>query len=135
MEFSSEGFHASCEQELSDAMSPDAIRNHIHDAAVMLRQAVEDELNGKSTSEVGGAKLEVYDRRRDPGATSPNSPALASPSQLRFINDLARAADLTEAQLTENVREAYGIESVRDLDKRSASKLITELKSIQRKAA
>lgn len=49
-EYSSQSFHASVELELSDNLTPEQIKERIHDTANLLRRSVDDELSGGQAS-------------------------------------------------------------------------------------
>ena len=128
-QYSSQGYSLTLQTEIAET-DPAAIKRRLHDTFDLVRTQVEGELangNGKQPQE------EMHTRTAESGGN--NRQVMASPSQIRFINDLARAADMSEVELTQHVRELYRVDSVRNLDKRSASKLITEFQRLQRKAA
>ena len=124
-EFSSQSYHASVELELSDALAPADLNNRIHQTFEMVRNAVEDELNGghvqdQATPEikplvVGGEK--------------------ATNKQVKFLTDLARSQGISLADLNTQAHQLYGVMNIYDLNKRDASRLVDALKRGQRKAA
>lgn len=86
-EFSSQNYHASIELELSDALSPEDLRNRIHDTFAMVRDAVETELGGTP-------RETARPEQAGPVATrqAPTQPAgKASNKQIKFITDLAQS--------------------------------------------
>jgi hypothetical protein len=133
LDFSSQGFHASVEQELSDALSPDQIKARIHDMAVMLRQAVEDEL---SLTGVDGRMQPVKPAEAGTApAQRPSTGDKASNKQVKFITDLAGQRGIAISDLNADIRKRYGVGGLYDLSRKQASDLLDFLNGKQRKAA
>jgi len=129
-EYSSQGYSLSLEAEIPDT-DPRAIRARLHDTFELVKSSVEQELaNGATASDP-----EVHDRRRDPGATSPNSPGKASNRQIKFVTDLAGQQGIPLAELNARIRERFSVDGLYDLDKKQASALLDQLKGVEKKAA
>ena len=129
-QYSSQGYSLTLQTEIAES-NPEAIRERLSETFALVRSQVEVELaNGN-----GKPKLEVHDRSRDAGATSPNSPAKASNRQIKFITDLANRQGMALSDLNGRIRERFGVTGLYDLDKRQASKLVDELIHEQKKAA
>ena len=86
-DFSSQGFHASVELELSDSLTPEQIRAKIHDSAELLRKAVDDELQGAGANNASSASDQPAfgGQRPQPQAGERK----ASNKQVKYITDLA----------------------------------------------
>lgn len=131
-QYSSQGYSLTLQTEIAES-NPEAIRERLSETFALVRSQVEVELaNGN-----GKPKLEVHDRSRDAGATSPNSPAKASNRQVSYISSLwtksPRGGEISA--LNAHIRERFGVTGLYDLDKRQASKLVDELIHEQKKAA
>lgn len=120
-DFSSQSFHCSMEVELSDTASQEQLQAKIHDTFAMVRDAVETELQGKKPSDLRVLPKET------PAKAEPT--VKASNRQVRYILDLAKSQGLGLADLNDRVHQKFGVESVYALDRKSASKLVDELKS------
>ena len=129
-QFSSQGYSLTLQTEIAES-DPVAIQARLHETFELVKTQVETELanwNGKPPAE-------TYDRRRDPGATSPNSPAKASNRQVKYLTDLWTQDGGTVADLNARIREEFGVSGLYDLDRKQASRLLDELKRETRKAA
>jgi hypothetical protein len=129
-QFSSQGYSLTLRTEIAET-APAAIQARLHETFELVKNQVEHELaNGN-----GKPKLEVHDRQRDAGATSPNSPAKASNRQIKFITDLANRQGIALSDLNGRIRERFGLDGLYDLDKRQASTVLDLLKGVEKKAA
>ena len=129
-QYSSQGYSLSLETEVPET-DAHAIQARLHDTFDLVKTTVEHELaNGN-----GKPKLEVHDRSRDAGATSPNSPAKASNRQSKFITDLANRQGMALSDLNGRIRERFGLDGLYDLDKKQASTVVDLLKEVEKKAA
>ena len=119
-EFSSQSYHAAVELELSDALQPAEVQERIRQTFDMVRQAVENEINGKPATTVAPAAV-----------TKPVEKA--SNKQVKFILDLASRQKLSLSQLNADVQQQFGVADIYALDRKQASALVDSLKL--RKAA
>ena len=122
-QFSSQSYHCSVEVELSDAATPEQLQAKIHDTFALVRDAVESELHGKPSAKAEPAA--------QPAKAEPAKPdtAKASNKQVKFILDLANGKGLKLSALNARVQDRFKVESVYDLTRKDASKLVDELKA------
>ena len=122
-QFSSQSYHCSVEVELSDAATPEQLQAKIHDTFALVRDAVESELHGKPSAKAEPAA--------QPAKAEPAKPdtAKASNKQVKFILDLANGKGLKLSALNARVQDRFKAESVYDLTRKDASKLVDELKA------
>ena len=122
-QFSSQSYHCSVEVELSDAATPAQLQAKIHDTFALVRDAVESELHGKLA-----VKPEPAVQTTKPESGKPDN-TKASNRQVKFILDLAKGKGLTLSALNARVQDRFKVETVYDLARKDASKLVDELKA------
>lgn len=122
-QFSSHSYHCSVEVELSDAATPEQLQAKIHDTFALVRDAVEAELHGKPA-----AKTEPAAQAAGPESAKPDA-AKASNKQVKFILDLAKGKGLTLSALNARVQDKFKVESIYELARKDASRLVDELKA------
>ena len=122
-QFSSQSYHCSVEVELSDAATPEQLQAKIHDTFALVRDAVESELHGKPA-----AKPEPAAQTAKPEPAKPDT-AKASNKQVKYLLDLAKGKGLTLTALNARVQDRFKVETVYDLARKDASKLVDELKA------
>ncbi len=127
-EYSSQQYFCTLEREVPDSASVEQIQSNIHATFELVKQAVEDELSGKKSD---SATLRVLPNKE--AQSKPETTAKASNKQVRFALDLAKARGMGISDLNAMVHEQFGIESVYQLDKKQASRLLDDLSA--RKAA
>ena len=129
-QFSSQSYHCSVEVELSDAASPEQLQSKIQGTFALVRDAVETELHGKPA-----LKPEKVEPSAPPTPSAQPTPpktdaaAKASNKQVRFILDLAKAKGMGLSDITGQVQRKFKAESVYDLTRKDASKLLDDLKA------
>ena len=128
-DFSSQSYHASVEMELSDALEPRQIQERIHETFKIVKEAVETELNGKSQS------AHKTESPREHNGNGSSSSEKASNKQIKYLTDLARVRDISVSELNSQAKKIYGADSIYDLTKKDASKLVDSLKTGNLKAA
>ena len=121
--FSSQSYHCSVEVELSDAASPEQLQTKIHDTFALVRDAVESELHGKPA-----AKAEPVAQTVKPEPAKPDT-TKASNKQVKYLLDLAKGKGLTLTALNARVQDRFKVETIYDLARKDASKLVDELKA------
>ena len=129
-QFSSQGFSLTLRTEIVES-EPAAIQARLHETFALVKSQVEAELangNGKPTQE-------MHDRRRDPGGTSPNSPAKASNRQIKYLTDLWTQGGGQISDLNARIKDEFGVPGLYELDRKQASSLLDQLKRECRKAA
>ena len=122
-QFSSQSYHCSVEVELSDAATPEQLQAKIHDTFALVRDAVESELHGNPA-----AKPEPAAQTVKPEPAKPDA-AKASNKQVKYLLDLAKGKGLTLTALTDRVQDRFKVETVYELARKDASKLVDELKA------
>ena len=123
-DYSSQSFHCSMEVELSDTASTEQLQSKIHDTFAMVRGAVETELHGKQPEK---SDLRVLPNKDSSQKTE--TTAKASNKQIRYILDLAKDRGLGISQINERARQQFGADSVYDIDRKAASRMVDELKA------
>ncbi len=123
-EYTSQSYHCSMEVELSDALEPQQIQAKIHDTFALVRDAVEAELHGETKAQ--HPPLRVVEPQRP----APAAPAgKASNKQIKFILDLAKNRGLGLSEINGRVQKQFRVGSVYELDRKSASTLLDDLKA------
>ena len=122
-QYSSQSYHCSVEVELSDAASPEQLQAKIAETFALVRDAVESELHGKPA-----AKVEPAAQPPRTEAAKPDT-AKASNKQVKFILDLAKGKGLSLSALNTRVQDKFKVESVYELGRKDASRLVDELKA------
>lgn len=122
-QYSSQSYHCSVEVELSDAASPEQLQTKIAETFALVRDAVESELHGKPA-----AKAEPAAQPPKAEAAKPDT-AKASNKQVKFILDLAKGKGLSLTALNARVQDKFKVESVYELGRKDASRLVDELKA------
>ncbi len=129
-QYSSQGYSLTLQTEIAES-DPAAIQARLHDTFELVKHQVETELaNGN-----GKAKEVSYDRRRDAGATSPNSAAKASNRQIKYLTDLWTQGGGQISDLNARISDEFGVQGIYELDRKQASALLDQLKQECRKAA
>ena len=125
-DFSSQSFHASIECECADALTAEQLQAKIHDTFALVKDAVEAELHGKPAGQQ--AKPEPSVQTAKPEPAKPDA-AKASNKQVKFILDLAKGKGLSLSALNTRVQDKFKVESVYELGRKDASRLVDELKA------
>ena len=109
-EYSSQSYHASIEVELPDGLTQDQLNGKIHETFAMVRDSVEAELHEtKPANPEGSAPRSQQSQPRQgyrPGASNygkgkgqSQEDTAASPKQIKYLLDLARANGVTPQQI------------------------------------
>ena len=122
-DFSSQSFHASIECECADALTAEQLQAKIHDTFALVKDAVESELHGKPAAK---AEPEAQPAKGEPAKPDTTK---ASNKQVKFILDLAKGKGLSLSVLNTRVQEKFKVESVYELARKDASRLVDELKA------
>ena len=122
-QYSSQSYHCSVEVELSDAASPEQLQTKIAETFALVRDAVESELHGKPAAK---AEPEAQPAKGEP--VRPDT-TKASNKQVKFILDLAEGKGLSLSVLNTRVQDKFKVESVYELGRKDASRLVDELKA------
>jgi hypothetical protein len=120
-EFSSQSYHASVEVEIPDGLTPEQLRERIHDTFALVRDSVENELGAAKSAPAAAAPPPAQPQAPRPAA------AAASPKQVHFLTQLAleRGLDLRDLNLI--CDRDFGVPSPEALSRQQASKLIDRL--------
>jgi hypothetical protein len=128
-QYTSQSYHCSVEVELSDAATPAQLQAKIRDTFALVRDSVEAELHGKPATQPEKAEAPAPSAPPVPPPSKSEPAAKASNKQIRFILDLAKAKGMGLGEVTGQVQKKFRAESVYDLTRRDASKLLDELKA------
>ena len=136
-EFSSQSFHASVEVELPDGLTQDQLNAKIHETFDLVRASVEAELG--NTVRQPSAANQTPPLQSQPGlydtppqnASNPaygkkngtTSDAPASPTQVKYLLDLARQFGITPEQ----IKAKFNVPSLESMTKVQCSRAIDEL--------
>ena len=124
-EYTSQSYHCAMEVELSDALAPQQIQTRIHETFALVRDAVETELHGKVQTPVPALRV-VQD---PPRGAPPAQTGKASNKQVKFILDLAKSRGLGLSEINGRIQKQFRVGSVYELDRKSASALLDDLKA------
>ena len=122
-QYSSQSYHCSVEVELSDAASPEQLQAKIAETFALVRDAVESELHGKPAAKAEPAAQPAK------GEPAMADAVKASNKQVKFILDLAKGKGLSLSVLNTRVQEKFKVDSVYELARKDASRLVDELKA------
>ena len=122
-QYSSQSYHCSVEVELSDAASPEQLQAKIAETFALVRDAVESELHGKPAAKTEPEAQPAKGEPAKPDTTK------ASNKQVKFILDLAKGKGLSLSALNTRVQDKFKVETVYDLARKDASRLLDELKA------
>jgi len=122
--YSSESYLACVEVELPTGATPQELQQQIHDTFALVKQSVEAEIQGQAARPQGQARREQPGRPQGP--SQPYIPA--SNKQVKYILDLGKAKDMTLAALNAEAGRLYGVDSIYNLSKPDASKLVDHLR-------
>lgn len=135
-DFSSQSFHASVELELSDNLTPEQIKERIHETAALLRKSVDDELRGGASAAPAQTPAPVYrqgfEKQRD---YQRGGERKASNKQIKFITDLAAEQKILLSDLNADIRARFGVEGLYDLSSKQASAMLDEMNAGRRQRA
>ena len=122
-EYSSQSFHASIECECADALTTEQLQEKIHATFDLVKTAVESELHGKTAAKAEPAAQTAKGEPAKPDVTK------ASNRQVKYLLDLAKGKGLTLTALNARVQDRFKVETIYDLARKDASKLVDELKA------
>jgi len=124
-EYSSQSYHASIEVEIPDGLTPEQLRERIHDTFDLVRRSVDCEL-GNGASEA----LTVVAPAPAPSpalSTQASAEPKASPKQVQYLTQLALRQGLDLRGLSLICRDDFGVQTAEALTRRQASDLIDRL--------
>ena len=126
-DYSSKSYHASVEVELADSISPDGISEKIHETFELVRNAVENEINGVTAE--NHVRNNATPKRQNGKSVNDS---LASDKQLKLLFDLANRGGV---RVNDMARERFNVDNYAKLTKSQCSQLIDELVRLNDKAA
>lgn len=138
--FSSRSYHAGIEVEIPDGLTREQLEQRIHETFATVRESVERELHGSPSPANAALPLEAppaqpplsppsgnHGRRNGYGGSNGNgngqTDAPASPKQIKFLLDLARAGGLSP----ELIKNRFGVGMIEQLTRSQCSRMIDEL--------
>ena len=124
-EFSSKGYSLSLETEIPET-DPAGIRARLSETFELVKSQVEHELAGGNGR---GPQPSPAEGPTQPAARGNGNGSKATNKQIKFILDLAKNQGMGLGEVNSRVRSEFGAESVYDLDKKSASRLVDQLKA------
>ena len=131
-DFSSQSYHAAVEVELPDGLTPEQLRQRIHETFDLVRQSVEAELragNVATPAPVPAAST-TSTAPASPSRQQPANGAKASARQLGFITDLALRRKLSPRALEPVVQSRFRVSTLSDLTRKQASEFIDHFDDI-----
>jgi hypothetical protein len=123
-EYSSKGYSLSLETEIPET-DPAGIRARLSETFELVKSQVELELSGRN----GSGAPPPADGPTRPAAGNNGNGARATNKQVKFILDLAKGQGMGLSQINERVNQEFGVDTVYELDRKSASKLVDTLKA------
>jgi len=131
-QFSSQGYSLSLEAEIAES-DTQTIQAKLHQTFELVKASVETELaNGKVLKVINPVAPVETSASVPREATNPGK---ASNKQVKYICDLARERGISLAELNAKTKERYGAQTIYDLGKGDASKLVESLRLVMKKAA
>jgi len=123
-EYSSQSYHASVEVEIPDGLTPEQLRERIHDTFDLVRRSVDSELGS-----AGSDTLTVVPPAPSQAQSTQAAPAepTASPKQVQYLTQLALRQGLDLRGLNLICRDDFGVQTTEALTRRQASDLIDRL--------
>lgn len=100
-------------------MKPEEIRTRIHDTFNLVKQSVEEELNGKVQN--GNGQQPVNNKANGHIVKATNK-------QMKFITDLAGQKNIPPSELNAEIKKRFNVDGLYDLSSKQASELVDTLK-------
>ena len=124
-DFSSQSYHAAVEVEVPDGLEPNELSGRIHDTFSLVRDSVEKELHGSQQKPQQPRQIPRSNGPRNGSRNKSGQPA--SEKQVSYLRDIAVKRGMTIQQLNDEAHTRFGVETVRQLERSQASKLIDSL--------
>jgi uncharacterized protein (UPF0147 family) len=118
-EYSSRGFSASVEREISENVSEDELKQKINEVFDLVESSVEEKLNAKDINHLPDDGKEKEDEKEQNKDT-------ASPRQVKYLSDLSRKQNIPLDGFLYN----YGLKDINELSKEQCSYLIKQVMKI-----
>ena len=120
VEFSSKSYLASVELELPTNLSGDELNAEIHKTYAQLERAVDEQINGQTTT--------GSNEKQQRSQKCTEAPVKASNKQIKYILDLGKAREKVLSDLNTEASRLYKVETIYDLTKKDASRFVDVLK-------
>ena len=132
-EYSSQSYHASIEVELPDGLTQDQLQSRIHETFEMVRNSVESELHGNTTSNSGSQHVQNQTQNQQQGYSAQprnngqinngsGNDVQASSKQINYLLSLASKRGVTPQQIAAQ----QNVGSINQLSRRQCSALIEQ---------
>lgn len=119
--FSSESYLACIEVELPHGLTSSELKEKIHDTFDLVKQSVENEIASRTTKDVPARQQRPQAHPEAPATTATNK-------QIGFILKLGKERQKGLPELNEMAHSLFKAESIYQLTKGDASKLVDQLK-------
>lgn len=140
IEYSSKGYSASIELEISDGLTQEQLKEKIHNTFELVRASVEAEINGTATvkaepttsqvepkpqvTTVMPHKEQAYRTQKyEPQSSPQQNNDLASPKQVKYLTDIARKLNVSLVGYLQN----FGCNEPSQLSRQDCSTLIKNI--------
>ena len=120
-DYSSQSYHASVEVEIPDGLTPEQLRDRIHDTFALVRDSVENELGHDVPA------LPTAAPQQGQSAPAQTIESAASPKQIKYLTQLALRQGMDLRDLASTCQREFGVTSVEALSRRQASDLIDRM--------
>ena len=124
--FSSQSFLASIEVELPHGLTTKELEEKIHDTFGLVKASVENEIASRTTKMP--ARQQRPQGRQEAPAATPTVPTTATNKQIQFILKLGKERQKGLPELNSMAAQLFNAESIYQLTKGDASKLVDQLK-------
>ena len=128
-EYSSQSYHCAVECELSDGLSVKEVRDKIQKAFATVRDSVDAELQGTRSVAQMPPVVQEEPPHKPEQHSDDGSGSKATTRQIKFITDLAGRKGLSLDGLNEQVGKLFHANTIYELTRRQASKLVDQLKA------
>ena len=125
--YSSQSYHASVEVEIPDGLSPEQLRDRIHDTFGLVRDSVENELGNEAPALPTAVQPQTQPPQPAAPAPAQTTEAAASSKQIRYLTTLALDRGMDLRALNSTCQRDFGVTSVEALSRRQASELIDRM--------
>jgi hypothetical protein len=122
--FSSESYLACIEVELPTGMTTSELQNKIHNTFDLVKQSVENEIASRTAKDVPAKQQRPQGRPEAPATTT----TAATNKQIGFILKLGKERQKGLPELNDMAHSLFKAESIYQLTKGDASKLVDQLK-------
>jgi hypothetical protein len=122
-DYSSQSYHASVEVEIPDGLTPEQLRDRIHDTFELVRSSVDSELD----HDVPALPAPAPQHGQPAPSPTQTTESAASPKQVKYLTQLALRQGMDLRALASTCQHDFGVTSVEALSRRQASDLIDRM--------